>query len=351
MAINLITEACSNGARKIKACEIANISLRTLQRWHKTKGLKDQRSNRKGTPSNKLTDKEKDHILEVCNQEEFCNLPPKQIVPILADEGVYIASESSFYRILREAGQVQHRGRSAAPGNKPAKPDACTATAPNQVWSWDITYLHSTVKGCYFYLYLFMDIFSRKIVGWEVHDNESSELAANVLRKTKFAEHIPPGYEVILHSDNGSPMKGATMLSTMQKLGIVPSFSRPSVSNDNPYSESLFKTLKYTPVYPTKPFDSLEEAREWVHKFTQWYNTKHRHSALKYVTPQQRHTGQDVVLLEQRRELYEAAKKSNPQRWSGRTRDWTHNRVVKLNPVNETDSATQIEKRGKQQAA
>ena len=349
MAINLITEACSNGARKSEACKIANISLRTLQRWHKNEGLNDQRGNRKTAPSNKLADEEKTQILDVCNQERFRSLCPKQIVPILADEGTYIASESSFYRVLHEAEQVHHRGRSAAPGNKPAKPEACIATGSNQVWSWDITYLHSTVKGCYFYLYLFMDIFSRKIVGWEVHDHESSELAADVLRKTKFAEQIPPGHEVIRHSDNGSPMKGATMLTTMQKLGVVPSFSRPSVSNDNPYSESLFKTLKYSPVYPTKPFDSLEEAREWVHKFAQWYNTEHRHSALKYVTPVQRHMGLDRVLLEQRRELYEAAKRSKPERWSGKTRDWTHNSVVKLNPVNETDSGT--EKKDKQQAA
>ncbi len=351
MAINLITEACVNGARKSKACEIAEISSRTLLRWHKNNGLNDQRSNRKSAPSNKLTDEEKEQILEVCNQEEFCSLPPKQIVPILADRGTYIASESSFYRVLREAEQVHHRGRSATPGNKPAKPDACTATGPNQVWSWDITYLHSTVKGSYFYLYLFMDIFSRKIVGWEVHDNESSELAAEVLRKTRFSEQIHPGHEVILHSDNGSPMKGATMLATMQKLGVVPSFSRPSVSNDNPYSEALFKTLKYTPVYPTRPFDNLEKAREWIYKFAQWYNTKHRHSALKYVTPEQRHTGQDVTLLEQRRKLYETAKRKNPKRWSGKTRDWIHNRVVKLNPVNETDSDTRMEKKDEQQAA
>ncbi len=351
MAISLITEACSNGARKTKACEIANISLRTLQRWHENEGLNDQRGSRKIAPSNKLTDEEKAQILDVCNQKRFRSLSPKQIVPILADEGTYIASESSFYRVLHDAEQVHHRGRTAAPGNKPARPEACIATGKNQVWSWDITYLYSKVKGRYFYLYLFMDIFSRKIVGWEVHDHESSELAAGVLRKTKFAEQLPPGHEVILHSDNGSPMKGATMLATMQKLGVVPSFSRPSVSNDNPYSESLFKTLKYTPVYPTKPFDSLEDAREWVHQFAQWYNTKHRHSALKYVTPVQRHTGKDIALLELRRELYEAAKRSNPERWSGKTRDWTHNPVVKLNPVNEANVNTKKKDEDEQKAA
>lgn len=351
MAMTLITQACINGARKSKACEVTGISVRTLQRWNKKNELEDQRANAITSPSNKLTDEEKEHILDLCNQEEFRSLAPKQIVPILADRGTYIASESSFYRVLREAQQVNHRGRSAAPEKTPAKPEACTANGPNQVWSWDITFLNSTISGCYFYLYLFMDIYSRKIVGWEIHENESSERAAEVLRKTRFSEPIPSGHDVILHSDNGSPMKGATMLATMQKLGVVPSFSRPSVSNDNPYSEALFKTLKYTPVYPTKPFDSLDDARAWVKTFTHWYNTKHRHSALKYVTPQQRHTGQDVALLEQRKDVYEAAKRSHPERWSGNTRDWTHTDIVKLNPGNEISSGAQDKTLEKQQAA
>ena len=141
------------------------------------------------------------------------------------------------------------------------------------------------------------------------------------------------------------------MLATMQKLGVVPSFSRPSVSNDNPYSEALFKTLKYTPVYPTRPFDSLEAARQWVQKFARWYNTKHRHSALKYVTPEQRHTGQDVAILRQREKLYEDSKRKNPERWSGKTRDWTHDNIVRLNPVNETDADRKSENKNRKQAA
>jgi len=202
----------------------------------------------------------------------------------------------------------------------------------NQVWSWDITYLASQIKGQFFYLYLFMDIYSRKIVGWEVYENESSEQAADVLRKTRLAEAITFNKEVILHSDNGSPMKGATM----QKRGIVPSFSRPSVSNDNPFSESLFKTLKYAPSYPSKPFESLEEARKWVSKFVHWYNGSHRHSGLKFVTLAQRHNGEDIEILKQRKCVYEDAKKQCPGRWSGETRNWNHEAVVMLNPVNES---------------
>ncbi|MDT8364409.1 MAG: integrase core domain-containing protein, partial [Nitrosomonas sp.] len=124
-------------------------------------------------------------------------------------------------------------------------------------------------------------------------------------------------------------------LATMQKLGIIPSFSRPSVSNDNPYSESLFKTLKYTPTYPSKPFGSVEDARQWVASFVQWYNHSHRHSGIKYVTPDQRHRGEDLAILNRRKRVYEEAKKRNPERWSGVTRNWDHESLVRLNPVNE----------------
>lgn len=333
MAIESIAEATSSGARQKQACEIIGIKVRTLQNWRKS-GNMDGRQTVKKIPTNKLSQEEREKILAVCNSEEFRDQSPKQIVPTLADRGVYIASESSFYRVLRDAGQSQHRGRTASPVSR-KRPETYTADGANQVWSWDITYLASQIKGRFFYLYLFMDIYSRKIVGWEVYENESSEQAADVLRKTRLAEAITFNKEVILHSDNGSPMKGATMLATMQKLGIVPSFSRPSVSNDNPFSESLFKTLKYVPSYPSKPFESLEEARKWVSKFVHWYNYSHRHSGLKFVTPAQRHNGEDIELLKQRKCVYEGAKKIYPGRWSGETRNWSHEAVVMLNPINE----------------
>lgn len=332
MAVHMINEAMDQGARQEQACEVIGISNRTLQHWQQT-GLTDQRQQAKKTPANKLSDEERTAILDVCNSPEFSNQAPKQIVPALADRGRYLASESSFYRILRDADQLQHRGRANVPNR--ARPEAYSADGPNQVWSWDITYLASNIKGVFFYLYLFMDIYSRKIVGWEVYENESSEQAADVLRKTRLSEALFTQQEVVLHSDNGSPMKGATMLATMQKLGIVPSFSRPSVSNDNPYSESLFKTLKYSPSYPAKPFESVEQARRWVATFVQWYNHEHRHSGIKYVTPAQRHQGIDWAILEQRKQVYEKAKKQKPERWSGATRNWEHEALVKLNPVNE----------------
>jgi len=198
--------------------------------------------------------------------------------------------------------------------------------------------------GIYFYLYLFMDIFSRKIVGWQVYAAESSELASEVMRDMCERENIAPD-QMVLHSDNGSPMKGATMLATLQALGVVPSFSRPSVSNDNPYSESLFKTMKYCPDYPHKPFENILAARQWVDTFVRWYNDEHRHSAIGFVTPAQRHAGLDVALLGKRVDVYEAAKARNPERWSGATRNWQSVLVVHLNPEKPAaEAANQEEK-------
>ena len=253
--------------------------------------------------------------------------------PRLADNGAYLASESSFYRVLRAADQLHRRGRAKAPRTVP-KPQGYKARAANQVWSWDITFLASTLRGAFYRLYLVEDIFSRKIVGWEVHEQESAEHASVLIRKACLAEGIHQD-GLVLHADNGGPMKGATMLATLQRLGVVPSFSRPSVSDDNPYSESLFRTLKYTPAYPRKPFESLEAARRWVHRFVQWYNHEHRHSAIRYVTPSERHGGKDTVLLKRREAVYEAARKRTPQRWSGKTRNWEQVAEVWLNPPKE----------------
>ncbi len=308
------------------------ISARTLQRWRedgevKADGRKEAGAQR--VPANKLSKHEHQQILDIANTPEFAPMAPSQIVPALADRGLYIASESSFYRVLREANQLARRGRAKPPARQ--RPMPLQASAANQLWSWDITYLATTIKGLFFYLYLIMDVYSRKIVGWEVFETESTEQAALVFRKTHLREGIC-AQSLVLHSDNGSPMKGATMLSTLQRLGVMPSFSRPSVSDDNPFSEALFKTLKYHPGFPDKPFDSLQEAREWVIGFQRWYNEVHRHSGLKFVTPAQRHRGEDGAILKQRHVLYEAAKARNPERWSGPSRNWEPEKTVYLNP-------------------
>lgn len=336
LILNWVQEALAAGARLRKACDILGISPRTLQRWQKPAELvEDGRRKRQFVPANKLSQCEREQILELVNSDKFTHLPPTQIVPILAEQGQYIASESTFYRVLRDEKLLQHR-QASRPSTNIKKPEPLTADGPNQLYSWDITYLPQTIMGMYFYLYLFMDIFSRKIVGWQVYERESSELASEIIIDIIQREGIEPN-QVTLHSDNGGPMKGATMLSTLQKLGVVPSFSRPSVSNDNPYSESLFRTMKYCPEYPEQPFSDLEEARVWVEGFVAWYNHKHRHSAIKFVTPAQRHAGLDTDILKQREQVYKAARAKKPERWSGDIRNWTPKAMEYLNPVKSTE--------------
>lgn len=333
--VEWINEAVTSGARKERACSELGLSIRTLQRWVEGEHVKaDQRPLiERQTPRNKLSEAERTHILAVCNQPEYSSLPPSQIVPRLADEGQYLASESTFYRLLQEAGQLNHRGRSKE--TKPRKsPTTHIATAANQVWSWDISYLPANVRGLYYYLYLVEDIYSRKIVGWEVHDSESGELAAELMQRTVIAEQCfrKP---LVLHSDNGSPMKSYTLQSKLADLGITPSHSRPRVSNDNAYSESLFRTLKYCPQWPSQGFANIELARDWVSDFTHWYNNEHRHSRIKFVTPAQRHRGEDKEILQSRKSVYEQAKLRTPERWSGETRNWEPIGDVTLNPEKE----------------
>ena len=342
----LVAEAIVAGASQGRACKVIELSERTLQRWQndKAEGACDRRPARVQTPKNRLSDVERERVLAIANSPEFGHLPPSQIVPRLVDQGEYVASESTFYRVLKAENQLKHRG-AEKPAKPRHKPRALAATAPGQLFSWDITYLPTPVMGIYFYLYLFMDIYSRKVVGWQVYETESSELASEVMRDICVRENIAPR-QVVLHSDNGSPMKGATMLATLQKLGVIPSFSRPACSNDNPFSESLFKTLKYRPAYPQRSFESLMAARQWVGTFVRWYNEEHRHSAIKFVTPAQRHAGRDGALLRKRAEVYEAAKARRPDRWSGDTRNWEPVTTVHLNPEKSvTESVNNKEKK------
>lgn len=283
--MQLIDEARTAGARLRPACDIIGISVKTYQRWQVPSNLEDGRINAHQSPPHKLSEAERQQLLAIANAPDYANLPPSKIVPTLADQGVYIASESTFYRVLKAEKQLAHRQKSK-PGGGTKKPEPLTATGPNQVYSWDITYLPTVVKGLFLYLYLVMDIYSRKIVGWQVYHDESSALAADLMIDICRRENIAKN-QVTLHSDNGSPMKGATMLSTLQTLGVMPSFSRPSVSNDNPYSESLFRTLKYRPEYPSEAFKNIVDARTWITHFVDWYNNEHLHSAIKFVTPAQ----------------------------------------------------------------
>lgn len=330
MILALIDEAVAAGARQSSVCEVLEIHPRTVQRWRQPGGDQDRRKGPNTTPANKLSDQERARTLEIANSPEFRDLSPKQIVPKLASRGEYHASESTFYRIFQHEGQLKHREPSR-PATRRHKPAELVATGPNETWSWDITYLKSAVLGSFFYLYMVVDIWSRKIVAWEVHEEESAENAARLLAQAYRHEGVSPG-SLTLHSDNGSPMKAATMLAALQRLGVATSFSRPSVSNDNPFSESLFRTMKYRPGYPSGAFGSIEEARAWVSAFVAWYNTEHLHCGIRFVTPDDRHSGRDLEHLERRQEVYQEARERHPERWSGNTRNWNPITEVVLNP-------------------
>ena len=241
-----------------------------------------------------------------------------------------MASESTFYRILREEGQLAHR-QHARPARR-HRPKEHVARGPNEVWSWDITYLRSPVRGVFYYLYLIVDIWSRKIVGWSLRHEESSEFARDLVKQAIEREDANPK-KLALHADNGGPMKGSTLLAMLQRLGVVASFSRPGVSDDNPFSEALFRTMKYRPGFPRKPFESFAAALKWVEDFVHWYNNEHLHSAIRYVTPSDRHSGKESPLLANRHEVYTAARCRTPRRWTGNTRNWSPAGAVYLNPI------------------
>ena len=331
--IALIDEATAAGARQSAACAELGLHERSLQRWKDPEGgtREDRRPlAERAAPANRLSEEERDLIVATCATPEVASLPPSQIVPRLADRGTWIASESSFYRVLRARGQNHRRGR-ARPATRRKPPTSFEAKAPCQVWTWDITWMPGPIAGAFFYLYLIVDIWSRKIVGWEIHERETADFAARVLERAVRAER---GFTspLVLHADNGSPMKGATMKVTMERLGVTASFSRPRVSNDNPFSEALFRTCKYMPGWPTQGFAAIDEARVWVQGFVRWYNFEHRHSAIRFVTPDQRHRGDDRPLLANRHHVYQRARAARPERWSGKTRCWTPIGPVWLNP-------------------
>jgi transposase InsO family protein len=338
-----IAAACAAGARLAPACALGGIDVRTFQRWQAGDGLARGDRRPEGAlrprPAHALSEAERARIVALANEPRFASTPPARIVPALADEGIYVASEASFHRVLRDQGQMQRRGR-ARPPRTVGPPSTHVATGPGQVWCWDVTFLPALVQGRWFYLFLILDLFSRKIVGFEVHDTDQAEHAAHLVRRTALAEgiHARP-LRPVLHGDNGASVKGTTVWAMLRWLGVAPSHSRPRVSDDNSYAEALFRTAKYRPEFPSAGFADLAEARQWAAGFVRWYNEHHHHSGIRYVTPAQRHAGEDGPVLAARHALYQQARERNPRRWSGRTRNWRPIGAVTLNP--ERDSAVQ----------
>jgi putative transposase len=332
-ALKILDAGMAAGARACKLAELLGVGLTTLQRWRRqSAGDGDGLDRRKGSPrlvSCRLTEEERQRVLLTCNQPEFAALPPGQIVPILTDRGLYnsfgeycvYGSRRSFYRDLHAHGQAHRRGR-ARPPQEPRPVPCLRSDGPNQVWSWDITYLPTSVRGVWLYLYLVVDVWSRKIVAWDVAEREDAQVAADLISRACLRERINRRrpQPLILHADNGNAMRAATLKSRLEELGVFRSFPRPRVSNDNPFSESLFRTVKYRPDYPRRPFCSQEEACEWVMAFLDWYNHRHRHSGIRFVTPAQRHSGQAIAIARQRAAVYERARQQHLRRWSRSTR-------------------------------
>ena len=259
-----------------------------------------------------------------------------EVIAAQADDGLEQQAEAVVFQ-----GLLNHRGRSRSP-REPREPPVLEATGIHQVLAWDITLLPGPVKGQFFYLYMVMDVWSRRILGVEVHDRECGELARDFFDRVCRDEGISSGSATILHADNGAPMRSYTLVAKLAELGISLSFSRPRVSNDNAYAESLFRTAKYRPEFPAKGFADLDDARVWAAHFVQWYNVEHRHSGIRYVSPAQRHAGDDHAILAARHDLYLKARERNPARWSGDTRNWTPIGAVTLNPERDSIIKTHL---------
>jgi putative transposase len=321
-----------------RCMEVVGISLRTLERWRAEQdGGEDGRRGPNTVPSNKLSEHEERQLLRVLTSPENRDLSPRQVIPALAEQGTYIASESTAYRVLHKHDLQKHRENTRPPTSK--KPDELVACAPNQVYCWDITYLKADPIGTFFYLYLVTDIFSRRIVAARVYAAENDENAAELFVEVQEREQLAPG-ETTLHADNGGAMKGATLKATLERLGILASYSRPRVSDDNPYVESLFGTMKTRVGYPKKPFESIEAAQEWVDRFVRWYNEEHRHSALNWITPMDRHTGKETALLRRREQTYREARRRHPERWSRHIRNCEPAPAVTLNPAKKSNEVS-----------
>ena len=260
-------------------------------------------------------------------------MSPELIVATLAEEKIYIASPATFFRVLRERKALEHRRESKKPRNG-RKPDRIAVTAPNQVWSWDITWLKTDVVGLFYYAYTIIDLYDRTVVGWTIEKNESEEHSRHLFDRVIRDLKVRPR---IVHADNGNPMRGVTLAVFLDSLKISRSYSRPRCSNDNAFIESWHKTLKHTVGYP-KFFSSMLHARVWFADFVNWYNREHLHSALGYVTPFQKRSGEAERIYRLRNQTLDLARQRHPGRWrSGKSRRYASNPVQSVyRPISKT---------------
>ena len=333
-ALGLLQEGQREGVSIKAIAALIGICSRTLRRSgvaFKAQGF--SQDCRKGSTRHvvhRFREDERKRVIAIINDERFADLTPNQIVAILAEEKIYVGSESTIYRIMRQEGLLNHRGRTHKP-REPREAPVLEATGINQVLAWDITLLPGPIKGQFYYLYMVIDVWSRRILGVEAHERECSKLASDFFDRICRDEEISKEMAAVLHSDNGAPMRSLTLAAKMADLGVSLSFSRPRVSNDNAYAESWFRTMKYHQSYPLRRFRDLHSVKTWIDGFVDWYNTEHRHSGIKYVTPNQRHYGQADTICRIRQQTYEEARQKHPQRWSRQPRDWSQPQVVSIN--------------------
>ncbi len=291
------------------ACESLDLPRSTYYR--KTKPKKEGPKEKRPAPPRALSFEERQCVLAVLHEERFVDLVPAQVYARLLDEGVFLCSISTMYRILRENDEVRER-RNVLRHPQYKKPELL-ATGPNQVWSWDITKLKGPAKWTSYYLYVMIDIFSRNVVGWMVAPSENAELAETFITETCWRQGIDAD-QLYIHSDRGSPMTSKAVAFLLADLGVTKSLSRPHVSNDNPFSEAHFKTLKYRPEFP-KNFGSIEDARQFCREFFDWYNNEHYHSGIALMTPATVHYGDADLCCEARQIVLTNAFEKHPERF------------------------------------
>lgn len=310
--------ARQEGVSERTVCLLLGIARRTIQNWRR-QGW-DRRKGSSRAVKHRFTEEEREAVFAVACSMKYRDSTPAKIVALLAEEGIWVGSESTFYRVLRLRNALQHRRMSRKP-RTPVEPVRMRVDGPNQVWSWDITWLRTDVVGKHFFAYTIIDLFDRSIVGWTIEDVESDELAQRLFANTiRFQKVVPK----ITHTDNGAPMRGMTLAAFLDMLMVRRSYSRPRVSDDNAHIEAWHKTLKYTVGFP-KQFTSLPMAREWYAGFIAWYNTKHLHSALGYVTPHDMRYGRAQAIFTKRDQTMIAARLSHPERWrQNKTRSWSN---------------------------
>ncbi|MCH7663741.1 MAG: IS3 family transposase [Chloroflexi bacterium] len=303
----------SNAIDLKSACEALFVPRANFYRWQK------KRHNPKSPPARPnpplaLGKNERQRVLDVLHSDRFVDKAPQEVYATLLDEGVYYCSIRTMYRYLAQEGEVRERRNQTRHANY-KKPEQL-ATKPNELWSWDITKLKGPVKWTYFYLYDIMDVYSRYVVGWMIAHRESAQLAKQLISDTLQKQNIKP-HQLTIHADRGPSMKSKPVAFLMADLGVTKSHSRPYTSNDNPYSESQFKTLKYNPEFPGK-FGSIQDARSFCRDFFGWYNNEHCHSGIALLPPAVVHSGQAPHAIEKRSNVLEMAFKSHPNRFKSR---------------------------------